>query len=117
MALVWPLALPQFVNQSGFSLDVGDTTIKSSVDVGPAKRRRISTRSVDTLTVSMDIDYTQYQMLYDFFNTSLNGGINSFLFNHPITTIPTEFRFIEPLKFSAKGGTYFVVSMKWEQII
>ena len=84
------------------------------MDVGPAKVRRRSTKSVDTYSVTILLDKADYQTFYDFYDVDTNGGADTFYFNHPITGVSTEFRFTKPPEISPIGYSTFQVSMEWE---
>lgn len=110
----WPPQLQQLLNVAEFSVQIGSTTIRSENDIGPAKVRRRSTKSVDRYNCSINIDMSEYQIVYDFFDIDLNGGVRQFVFPHPITQVNTYFRMVEPPSFRPLGGRTFQVSMIWE---
>lgn len=114
MAALWPVALQQKLNVANFGYDFGSTVIRSDMDVGPAKQRRRSTKAVDTLPCSIDLEYTLFQTLYDFWDVTLNGGVNTFEFIHPFTQEVREFRMTAEPKISPLGGRMFRVLMQWE---
>lgn len=113
MAQVWPPALQDYVNEESFGIQTGSTVLVSDMDVGPPKKRRRFTRSVDKFEVTITIDAADYLTMYNFFDSTLNGGVEQFEFNHPITGVPTNFRMNEP-KYTPKGGATFMVQMSWE---
>jgi len=113
----WPTSLPSLVNSESFSMDIGDTLIKTDMDIGPSKVRRRSTRSVDNYTITMDLNQSQVLALKTFFSTTLNGGATTFYFTDPLTNIVEIFRFKKPPAFSPIGSAgYFKVSMSWEKM-
>lgn len=114
MAETWPISLQSKLNEDSFGLNPGDTTIRSDMDVGPAKVRRRMTKATDTLTCSIDVTTGEYSTFMLFYDTTLNGGVNRFDFDHPITGVPTEFRFAGPPQIRSIGGGNFRVSMAWE---
>lgn len=115
MAIInWPTNVPTLVNSDSFSVEMGDTTIRSEVDVGPQKVRRRSTRPVDTYTISMDLDRTEVLNLKTFFNTTTNGGVTAFYFEDPLTGIVEVFKFAKPPSFSPIGSAgYYKAVMTW----
>ena len=117
MAQTWPGTLPDKVESSNFSYNLGSSVMRSQMDIGPEKVRRRMTRAVNTMTCAMLLTSTQQSTLESFYVTTLNGGILTFNFNHPITQVSTEWRFIAPPKFNHVGGLVFSVSMAWEEII
>lgn len=116
MAIPWPSSLQQLVNQQSFVAKWGETVIRSDMDIGPAKVRRRFTRPIDTYTVNINLTITDYNNLYNFYNSTLNGGVNTFEFNHPITGVLTTFRFLAPPQVSPMGGTTFQATMEWEAL-
>lgn len=114
MSIYWPSTLQSVVNEQGFTMKFGDTTIRSSNDTGPQKVRRRSTRPIDFITCSVNLTTEEFATFYTFFNTTTNGGVTPFLFNHPITGVESSFRFMGPPEITPVGGRYFSVSMSWE---
>lgn len=110
----WPISLQDVVNRDSFSLKIGDTTIRSNMDIGPDKVRRRMTKSVDNLSVSIWVTSAQYTTLYNFYDITLNGGVETFTFDHPITGVATDFRFISPPEFRPVGFNTYEVNMAWE---
>lgn len=114
MPVAWPATLNNTLDVDSFSYKIGDTTIRSDMDIGPQKVRRRHTKSVDTISCSQKISFSLYQDLYDFFDIDLNGGVNTFSFNHPFTGLPMECRFLGPPEIRPIGGVEFTLSMQWE---
>jgi len=116
MAETWPAALEDKLNVAGFQYQIGPTAIRSENDVGLAKVRRRFTKGVDTLSVSINLTYTEFNDLYNFWDVTLNGGVNRFEFDHPFTGALTEFRMVSPPRIGprARGGREFLVTMEWE---
>lgn len=112
--ILWPTSLPQVVNKSGFNYKPGDTTIRSEMEVGPDKIRRRSTRPVDTMSLTMNVTQAQYTTLYTFWDVDLNGGVNQFVFNHPITGVAKYCRMVGPPSFTPLGGVNFIAQMTFE---
>lgn len=112
----WPATLQSIVSEANFGLTLGDTVLRSDMDYGPQKVRRRFTKGVDTFSTSIYLTQAQYSFFYTFYNTTLNGGVNPFTFNHPITGVSSIFRFKGPPQVSSIGGGNFTVSMEWEQL-
>lgn len=113
----WPVALQQKLNTEGFGIKFGDPTISTDMDVGPAKKRARYTSAPDLYTCTILLEYDLYQDFEDFYKVTLNNGVTTFEFPHPMTLVNKEFRFMEPpdiRPISGNGGTVYVVSMKWE---
>jgi hypothetical protein len=111
---VWPVSLQQLANQDSFQIEIGETTIRSSMDIGPEKVRRRFTRPIDKMKISFDVDSDQYEDLLFFFNTTVNGGVTPFDYTHPITQDPISVRFTGPPAISPLGGLLFRATMEWE---
>lgn len=116
MPATWPTQLQQELNEDGFSFDTGSTVIRSENQMGPAKVRRVMTKSVDTLSGTINLTTAQFSVFSYFFDTTLNGGVGTFNFVHPITGVLTEFRFTRPPSYRSIGGGNFIVSMQWESL-
>lgn len=112
----WPIALQQLLNADDFDMKYGDVTVRSDMDVGPAKVRARYTDAVDTYTCSILMNKTDFETLTDFYKTTLAGGSLPFLFNDPFTGVPTTFRFTVPPELKPLGGLVFRVSMAWERL-
>jgi hypothetical protein len=116
MAVAWPLSLQQYLSEQNFSVTFGDTTVRSDMDTGPQKVRRRFTRPVDKFTGSILVDGAEYDIFYNYYNTSLAGGTTPFLLNHPITGVPSEFRFTGQPKVNSIGGGQFVIGFEFEEL-
>jgi len=116
MAELWPSGLQDIVNEEGFGYTLGDTLVRSDMDVGPAKVRRRYTKGVENLTTTINLTTSEYTTFKNFYDTTLNGGVTPFLFDHPITGVQEEFRFVNPPKIDSIGGGNFRVSMEWEKL-
>ena len=93
-----------------------DTNIRTNVDTGPNKIRSRYTRPDTLMTCAMWIDKAQYITLKDFYDITLSNGTSLFLFDHPITEVPQEYRFEAPISWSVVGGETFLASMQWRQV-
>ena len=116
MSVPFPSTLQNKVDAESFNYSFGDTTLRSQMDVGPAKVRRRFTRAVDMLTTSIMLDYDQYATFKIFYETTTNGGVTPFTYENPLTGASEEFRFAEPPSIQSIGGRTFRVGMKWEKL-
>jgi hypothetical protein len=118
MAESYPSVLQDKLNTASFTYVLGTATLRSDVEVGPAKLRNRYTGNVDPVRGSIDLTYTEYTDLVNFYKVTLANGSKSFNFDHPFTGVEEEFRFVEPPSISPKGsgGREFVVSFTWEQL-
>lgn len=116
MAISWPLALQQKLNQAEFNIEKGSVKLESDMDIGPVKSRARYTKSVDRYSCSIWVDQTTFTTFENFYDTTLGGGVKVFEFNHPITGTLTNWKFLGTPKISpVNGGIIFQVSMVWEK--
>lgn len=117
MAVSWPATLQDKLNQESFSVELGDTVLRSDMDIGPAKVRRRTTRPIDVYTCSINLYQTDYSTFMTFFNTYINGGVTPFEFVDPFSGNLTEFRFVGTPTVSPLGSAgWFRITMKWEKL-
>lgn len=116
MAQSWPVGLQQLLSEANFGLTIGDTLLRSEMDVGPQKVRRRFTKPVNTFSGSINLTIAEYSTFYTFFNTTLNGGAITFDFPHPITQVLTEFRFKGSPRINSLGGGNFNAQFEWEEL-
>jgi len=117
MAISWPVGIQDLVNGENFSMEFGETVLRTQMDVGPAKLRRRTTRPIDKYTVSINLYESDFITFQQFFNTTLNGGINIFDFLNPLTGSTDQFRFTQPPSISPLGTAgWFRVTMSWERL-
>lgn len=118
MAIAWPSGLQQLLNTDGFAEQLGTVAIRSENDVGPAKVRARSTKAVDNITCSINVNATEMAIMKSFFRVDLGQGVMPFEFNHPLTQDLETYRFVSPPSFKpiGSGGIEFACSMEWERI-
>lgn len=116
MAVAWPGSLQEYINESGFGIQFGESAITTDMDVGPPKKRARSTRSVDVYDCTITIHRNDYVTFRNFYKTELNQGVSRFNYDHPLTGVETEFQFVSPPRIIPLGGEYFQVSMQWREI-
>lgn len=114
MAVSWPLALQQYMNQADFSQKPQDTAIRTSPSTGPRKRRRRFTKPIVTQKCSIRIKGIDYDVFEDFFNITLAGGTLPFDFDDPISGDLAEWH-CDGYSTSPLGGEWFKVVMDWEK--
>lgn len=112
----WPSTLQQLLNADDFDVKFGSTTVRSSVDVGPAKVRSRFTNGVDTYSCSIFMDIDQYSTFENFYKTLLANGSQPFTFANPLTQTTDVFRFASDPEIKPLGGRIFRVSMAWEKL-
>lgn len=114
MAQLWPAQLQDYLNEDSFRYAFGNTVIKTEMEVGPPKRRRRSTEAIDSISCTIDMEYDDISILKNFYDTTLNGGVDSFEFTDPFTLTTKEYKFDGPPQVRPIGGRWFRVSMVWE---
>jgi hypothetical protein len=114
MPATWPAFMQEKLNQNGFNLVLGETSIRSGMDAGPDKVRSISTARVDMFSCSMNLDIVDYDSWDTFYKVSLNNGVNTFYYNHPFTQVQSIFRLKGTPKFTPIGGATLLIDMTWE---
>lgn len=112
---IWPLTLEQKVNESGFNYAIGDTVSRTDMDIGPAKSRRRFTRGIDTMSLTINLDISEYADFRNFFDTTIAGGVTPFSFTNPITQAVDMWRFKESPSINSIGGGHFILNMSWER--
>ena len=118
MAEQWPATLQDVANREGFSMQFGEETVTTEMEVGPPKKRRRTTKRIDTFPISIDMTFDEYSTLNTFYDVTLAGGVKTFNFTHPLTQLESEFQFVNPPTINPKGsgGRYFTVQMEWREV-
>lgn len=113
----WPPGLPDYVLEQGYSEQLEDQTIESTVEAGLAKVRRRFTAPVRRFQVSLQMDAAQAAIFEAFFLDTLQGGSLPFEWRHPRTGAATRFRFRKPVpSITVFGGIDVRVQMVIEAI-
>jgi len=116
MPINWPAYLQDFLN-AAFSNDIGETVLRTEMDIGPAKLRRRFTHSIDTYGTEITIYQDTMTLFKTFFNTDLNGGVTPFYFEDPTSGNLETFRFVGTPRISPNGTAgWYNISMTWEKI-
>jgi hypothetical protein len=79
----WRSSLPK--QSDLIEMSRNDTIIRTSMDVGPQKVRRRSTKAIEAFSVSLHFTSKQLREFVDFWETDLAGGVGSFTWEHPRT--------------------------------
>ena len=104
----WPSTLPTELLQRGYSHEMPDVLLRTSVEVGPAKVRRRATAAVQNVSGRMLLTEVQLGTLRTFYDTTLKGGSLRFAASDPVSLAPKEFRFTAPIKWTMSSGFYDV---------
>lgn len=111
---VWPEDLPAAPLADGFQETWPDTTLRSQVDVGPAKTRRRSTAGIGKLTLAYYLTPAQCAVLKDFYQNDLAGGSLRFDMPHPVTGDSITCRFTRPPAPAAASPQRFKAAIELE---
>lgn len=113
--IVYPAELPCFEEDS-LSVTPKPCVIQTSMDVGPAKRRRRDTVTEFAVKGSKKMTKEQFSIFETFFFVSLGAGVKSFDWHHPLDSgRPMEFSFDHgdtPYSY-AVAGHYVRVSVSY----
>ena len=110
----WPAALPQLSLLEGALEAPQDATIRSEMDVGPAKRRRRYTWSPRRFSVPLILTVAQVATLETFYVTTLGGGVDAFDWLHPRTAAAVSFAFVGRYQLLPIGAGYYQVMLELE---
>ena len=112
----WPVSLQQRLNVDSFQYQIGKTALRTEMDIGPAKVRSRFTDAVDMYTCSVLLTFAEVATFKTFYKTTLNNGVNQFLFDDPFTEEETAFRFAEDPVIRPLGGLTYQLQMVWERM-
>src|SRR5690606_30510317 len=92
---VWPSTLPTEPFVRSFRESLPKNTIRTQMEVGPAKVRRRSTARVKTISFILPIPRADVPTFTTFFEDTLADGSLPFDFTHPRTLETLTFRFLD----------------------
>ena len=111
MPIVWPVSLPVAPLVQGYGEALPNNTIRTGMDVGPAKVRRRAAAVPFTMSASFICTDAQVETLWAFVRDTLLGGSLRFEWTHPRTGQTIECRFTgdkELLKVDPSGLRWLV---------
>jgi len=108
----WPVTLPNKVLAEGYIISPGSQVLRSDMEVGPARVRRITNQRNDRVPLLLAFTPAQLTIFRDWFDgsTGLAGGVNWFtglriiVDGDPTTT--KECRFDGDHEFRQKAGSW-----------
>jgi len=112
----WPSELPYTPLIRSYGEKAPNVTIRTSMDIGPAKVRRRFTNGIREFSFDLQLNGAQLQILDDFFMNDLAGGSIAFDFTSPRTEQPVSMRFVNPPQYSARGGNIWIASLDLEAL-
>jgi hypothetical protein len=110
----WPGTLPEQFEQDGYQETFPEVTIRSEMDVGPAKLRKRYTAAIVAFTGYMFMTPDQVDDLWTFWETTTAYGSLAFDWDHPRTGDSVSCRFLSPPKLEAVEGGDFRVTIEIE---
>jgi hypothetical protein len=115
----WPATLPQYLPVSGYQEQPPDTTLRTSMDAGPAKLRRRYTANVRNITATLMLSEAQLRTLDAFYVTDTRGGSLPFDWVHPryageSPSYPVTMRFIKQPSYAAVEPDYYSAQLELE---
>jgi len=109
----WPASLPE-PEREGFTHTLGNGSVRTEMDAGPAKTRRRFTATVDKVRASVFVTGTERQTLRSFYKTTLKEGSLTFEWEDRITGTTEEYRFVSPPRFRLMGHDNYMAEMELE---
>ena len=103
----WPSSLPQSALQQEFTESAEEVTIRSTVDVGPAKLRPRYTAEVALFQLALVLTTAQVATLDAFYQATLVFGSEAFDWTHPRTLAAVSMRFRSRPSYVPLGGGYW----------
>lgn len=110
----WPGSLPQQFEQDGYQEAFPKATIRTEMDVGPAKLRKRYTAAIKPFTGQMFMTPDQVEDLETFYETTTAYGSLAFDWEHPRTGAAVSCRFVGPPQLEAVEGGDFKVMIEIE---
>lgn len=116
MVATWPETLPQKLLIDGYSQQLANKLLRSSMDTGPAKQRRRFSAGVMPVTGKLVLDNAELEILKAFYDTTLVGGSLRFIWVDPTDKMNGNvmFRFTSPVTWTAYGADRFSVALQLE---
>lgn len=118
MIPIWPPSLPVNPLAEGYSEQMPDNTIRTSMDSGAAKVRRRGAARPWVMACPLLLTGAQRATLIDFITDSLRGGALRFSWAHPVTGAAIECR-IKPsgesmCAFTPAGAAHWTTTLTLE---
>lgn len=110
----WPASLPPKLDREEFEETFPETTLRTQMDIGPAKARRRFTAQVSPIRGSIVLTQDQAAALRAFYVDTVAGGASRFNWTHPRTGAPCEMRFTAAPKLVNLGGAVWKASLQLE---
>lgn len=105
----WPTTLPDYLMKDALSETLPANTIRSSMEVGPAKVRRRATSAVRLISGKIKLTAAQAADLDTFYSATTQCGSIQFDWKHPRTRAAVNMRFVGPpviVPYGAEGNRW-----------
>lgn len=112
----WPATLPQAPLADGYQEAPHDATIRTAMDVGPAKLRRRSTVEGADLRMLFVLSSSQVSDLDTFYSSTLSGGVDAFDWTDPRLGTSESYRFAARPAPQFLGGDWWRVELQLERL-
>lgn len=109
----WPATLPAPLLNS-FREQPPENTIRSPMDKGPPKIRRITTANIRPISFSLALTPAQVEILDDFYTTETFSGSVEFYFDHPRTGETFSAVFAERPSYEEREGVDYLAAISLE---
>jgi len=109
--IVWPTSLPAFEEPllSSYNEKPGTATVRTEMEVGPAKIRKRTTAEVDKFEVAYIMTGSQVATFDGFYDSTTAQGALRFDATHPRTLNTKEFRIKEDPTYEPIGNDFKVI--------
>lgn len=111
----WPSTLP-LPSTGGYQEVLPDNTVRTEMEVGPAKVRKRATSATTKYKISFEMDNTDVNTLETFYRTTINEGADTFDMNDPRNGTSETWRIMGPPQIQALGPVYFRVNVNMEKL-
>lgn len=105
----WPVGLPQYFQQQGYSEGNPDNLIVNQMDRGPSKRRQRSSAGYQPITGQMILTEAERQAFRDFYKNDIHYGATPF--NMPLPGGDTADAFLNSQTIVPISGTSWRLTM------
>lgn len=113
----WPATLPQSPLARSYQEVPPNNLLRTAMDVGPDKIRKRTTSEVRRFSFSMFFTQAQIEILDDFVQSTISGGVDSFTWKNHRTDDAATVRLVGiPSYRELGGGNFYTVGMTIEEL-
>ena len=110
----WDATLPALNHTQGYEEQLGEATIRTSMETGADKTRTSPTAKPDTIPFEQILTTAQVATFKTFFRTTTKGGALAFTSTHPQEQVSKSFRFVGAPRIRHLGGSLYLSSFQLE---